>query len=848
VRVLNQTPFPFAPLAGRVNFPGHSLTLIVKGTCDLAPDKKAVPAEEQPFPTGDEFHPGDEEQSGSCRYESDFAYLKPRADLLLIGKCHVPNKAPAQACKISFRVGRNEKTLFVAGNRNWEGVLGRTVSAPEPFREMPLSYEYSFGGPGYKKNPVGKGFARIEDESGKTLRPLPNIEDPQALIESPSDRPSPAGFGPLSKKWEPRQSCLGTYKGKWLKERWPWFPQDFDWAYFNAAPADMQVDGYLAGNEELYFENLHPKHSQYRSVLPGLRIRCFLNKAEPEKPALFEEVKMNLDTLWVDMESEKLVLVWRGIAPVHSEEFAEVKDAFVVSEAFDTEPLSLAHYQTVFQEAVATLEADIVAEEPPQPAAATAASAAAAPKGVKADTVSAVPEAEASSQAELGAIFKARGIDPSAFPQLAAQGAADQERLKKELQALDEGGFDAFLAKTTANLSAAFKARGIDLNNPPPLNDHAKQQLGRALKDLGMGDETSVEAAYAQGLAALRDACVELGLAQKTAAPLPGEEAKGVAGASPGVNGSAKEKPPLSAGEQARERLKEPLAGADLSGLDFSGLDLKGADFSTAILTGALFRSTNLSGANLSGVSASGADFTGAKIKGSKLVDGDFAKACFNGANLSGAQLSEASFHGATLEKALLDEVNGKGAVFAEANLAGASLQKAKFDQADFSQARLSRANLARASFKAASFEGASGPRANFSDADLTEVRAALGCDFSDASFRHAVGHGSTWKNGKLARADFSFAQMESADFASCMMDGANLYAADMKSTRFARASLRGAKMVDMNLFEGSLEKADVSEADLSGSNMYGVEFLETKFVRTMMRDTNLKMTKMAER
>ena len=88
MELLNNTHFSFAPLPGRLNFPKYSLTLIVKGTFDLIPGGKVTEVEEQLYPTGDEFYPEDEEMLGSPRYELDFACFKPRADLLLSGKCH----------------------------------------------------------------------------------------------------------------------------------------------------------------------------------------------------------------------------------------------------------------------------------------------------------------------------------------------------------------------------------------------------------------------------------------------------------------------------------------------------------------------------------------------------------------------------------------------------------------------------------------------------------------------------------------------------------------------------------------------------------------------------------------
>lgn len=53
---------------------------------------------------------------------------------------------------------------------------------------------------------------------------------------------SPAGFGPLGKAWAPRLALAGTYDARWLDERHPRLPEDFDFAYWNGAPADQQID------------------------------------------------------------------------------------------------------------------------------------------------------------------------------------------------------------------------------------------------------------------------------------------------------------------------------------------------------------------------------------------------------------------------------------------------------------------------------------------------------------------------------------------------------------------------------------------------------------------------------
>ena len=140
MRAVNRTPFQFAPLAGRLRYPGHSLTLIVKGTFDLTPGGEATPAEEHQPVTGDVFYPDDQDGAGSCRYESDFAFHKPRADLLLAGTCHPPGGEPALACNVTFQVGSHSRKLRVWGDRRWQGPRGfRKISEPEPFTRMASS-------------------------------------------------------------------------------------------------------------------------------------------------------------------------------------------------------------------------------------------------------------------------------------------------------------------------------------------------------------------------------------------------------------------------------------------------------------------------------------------------------------------------------------------------------------------------------------------------------------------------------------------------------------------------------------------------------------------------------------
>ena len=271
--------------------PGQlEMTVVVRGVFRLAPGEPVAPVEDlaKKVLTGDVFAEGDDDRTGALVHASDFADFKLKTDLLLRGTCHPGAKRPAQVCTVRFTVGAWSKSLRAIGRRVWTERVGDPISEPAPFASMPLTYENAFGGPERAGNPVGKGYKTAE---------LPTVEDPRALIRSRRDTPDPAGFGPISPYWPPRSGKVGTDYGKtWKKTRAPFYAADFDWSYFNAAPADQQLDGYLRGDEELSFEYLHPRAIRFAARLPGIRPRVICRRTD----GLTTDVPMNLDTLVAD--------------------------------------------------------------------------------------------------------------------------------------------------------------------------------------------------------------------------------------------------------------------------------------------------------------------------------------------------------------------------------------------------------------------------------------------------------------------------------------------------------------------------------------------------------------------
>lgn len=341
--VLNPTPLvaEVLPL-----FPPRrdKLTLIVKGTFEVRHDGRTRLAPAQLPLTGDE-HEGD--GTTPVRYESDLVPFKPRADLLCVGRAHAPGGQPVASLAVRFGLLDRPKEIRVVGDRRLRMVGGTPeIGPPEPFTSMDLSYCRAFGGADPEDpvgasvcptNPLGRGYARRAGAQRDRL--MPNLEDPRQPLGNLAEPQAPAGFGPIGRTWQPRVALAGTYDARWQTERAPEPPEDFDYRFFNAAPPDQQIEGYLRGDESLFIENMHPELSRLTVGLPGVRIRAFVEAApdlQRDAPAGLRELRLRLDTVWLDMEGLRLVLVWR--AALYASHVAEGGALLIGAERIADEP------------------------------------------------------------------------------------------------------------------------------------------------------------------------------------------------------------------------------------------------------------------------------------------------------------------------------------------------------------------------------------------------------------------------------------------------------------------------------------------------------------------------------
>lgn len=319
MEILNDTPYAVHPVFFKVN-PGETvLTFVVKGLFVLEKDGVCwpAPAELQEPVQGATNH--EDDVGNSLRVDDETAPFKPRADCLLLGTAYAPDGQPAKAITVTFAVGKMVKVLWVFGDRYWvpQAIGKAQIEGPEPFLSMPIRNELAFGGFTSNCNPHGTGLIDVTDPEPLVapLR-LPNIQNVNDTEIDPNQDAIPAGLGPLDPDFEPRNRLKGTYDARWEYRRKPLPPLDFDFAYYNAAREDQQVQGYLRGDEPLLFENLHREHKHFHSRLPGLKLRFFLIKKTAMGKAALVEAAGNLDTCMVDMEREAVTLHWRCRVPL----------------------------------------------------------------------------------------------------------------------------------------------------------------------------------------------------------------------------------------------------------------------------------------------------------------------------------------------------------------------------------------------------------------------------------------------------------------------------------------------------------------------------------------------------
>ncbi len=764
MNVFNTSPYSAGIIPGWINYPSRSLTFIVKATYDLKANAVVADAEEQDILQGDMLLNEEKLQDVVLTYETDMAFYKPYADLLCHANCH--SKEPVAECEVSFQVGNLKKTLLVTGERAWEN--SKDFVGPTPFTTMPIDLHHAFGGKGFKSNPYGKGKDVTESDHGN-VHYLPNIESLNDRITRRNQKIQPVGFGPVPRNWGERSQLVGTYHKSWIKERWPAPFADFNYQFYNCAPEDMQVKGYLRGDELLQFNHMHPEYQQLKTVLPGLRVRCFIlqkdvsdveleHSLSVENDLEFGEITMNLDTLYADVTKEKLYLTWRGVLIMPDESTDHIQEVFIIREPLDEQSKTLQDYFQDLQQAKKDEEAEWVDLD---------------------DDDEQVTDDLSEDEKNAAEIENVNKIINESWKELDAHlakmldnfgpdGISDSPKIQSLIDAREKGEFPKLLPEEQQQMDAIIAAYGLA----------DEEELTRALVVKRLNEKKSFENFEFTNL----------------------------------------------------DLSNLDFSYIDLSQSVFTNVNLKGTNFSHANLDHVIFVDTDLSGLNFSESCMTNVDCTNAKLVKANFYGADLSEAAFDKAKLCGANMTNVQAIYADFDKANLIEAKLDNSCFENSDFSEAILEFVSAKNANFSNATLEGAVLRNADFTGSLMnELRASEAADFSYANLTSIQAPDsvwdGAILTQTNFTNANLNSAQFAESHCDEVDFSFAKLKFINFHHASINKTDFKHCDMFDASFHEAKLTRVNFYDVNLYGSDFFGAEMIDTVFVEANMKSSNF-----------------------
>jgi uncharacterized protein YjbI with pentapeptide repeats len=755
-----------------------TLIVVAKATFDLRNTDRCALSEEQALVTGDVFWEDDVERA--VRWDSDLAVVKTQAEWWVTGLWKPSAQRAVTHAVLDVKVGAQHKRVAIFGDRWWSKTMLGGPTPPLPITEVPLSLDRAFGGPKHKLNPYGIGMEPDPTDAEKRVR-LPNIELVESPIGSPGDRPKVASMFPIPRAHPSRMALTGTYGGNYMSTRWPYYPVDFQWSHFQAAPLDQRIESFYRGDERIEIDGLHPDHPRIRCRLPGIAPRVFLLPVGAPPGTPLSQVAMVLDTIVIDATEAKAMAVWRGHVDGVQETLDDVGHVFVAHEPVD-QHRPPAEYRAWFDRKIAEEDAEEGAFE-------------AAP-------IPAPPAPPPPAPAEI----PAQEPPPPPVPD-------DDPLLARREQLIAEG----------VPLEIALELAPKGPPAPPPDPALLAAELEKAITAARSLGQTQL----AEALEATRPPPAP---PKEPPAPPPHVEPS-----PPGAREAVEQ-----GLAQGRSFAGTVLIEVDLSGLDFSGRDLTGCALVRCNLRGARFVKATLDGAVLDGSVADGALFDGASMAGAHLDGFSGVQVSFHRARLEDARAERASLPRADFRQVQAARVELISCALADAVFDDAILDEAELSGSDISRARFVDASLVDASLD----DGVVARGAQFEGANLKLLRGYRS-DFSDAGFKWAKADGARFGRSRLDRANFSFADLAKSDFAESSCLETIFMAIEAPNAVFDRAALVGAKLGRANLLEASFMDANLHHADLRAANLYRAELYRARLEDAQLELANIESTKL---
>ena len=299
---------PMAVIAARGSFE------IVEGVIRYTPTQELVFA--------DVFE-GDPQRTPLVRV-GDLIPFKPAADVTVLGVIQSPQAVAVlrAGLRVTGRGAVLEKHLLATGPRNWAHDGQWRLGASPMVDHVPLDWRLATGGRVIgdpdgtvdPRNPIGAGVIHRDYTSEKLTLPAAQIFSETAPFDAtPTQPPPPEGMGPIAPWAASRSAQAGTYDQVWQDHHHPLLPLDFDYRFYQSAPEDLQVPGYLHPGDRVQAYGLLPDGALLDFHLPDLAPYATFSFNDGREV----QAQLHLDGLHLDLrDGIRFGLTWRAWAPI----------------------------------------------------------------------------------------------------------------------------------------------------------------------------------------------------------------------------------------------------------------------------------------------------------------------------------------------------------------------------------------------------------------------------------------------------------------------------------------------------------------------------------------------------
>jgi len=836
----------------------------------------------------------------------DRGLKKSHGTFAVHGSAYPLNTAQQAGMAVRVTVGSLGKTLHVQPPRQWrKGLLGWSSVVCGALAGVPVDFQHAYGGVDSPDNPQGIGYTTDPDAAEGLA--LPQVESPHTPLRAPGEAAQVASLLPLLPQSRERRAFFGTCDDAWIRQHAPFAPLDTDPRWFDEVAQDQVQPGYWAGNEAWSVAGMHPAQLEITGRLPGFRPRLFVQHtsttgSQAECPPVIEEAKLELDTLWLFPDVERVLLVYRTQIPVRdidgddlialavgcerAVDFEKNRDQWIAElwpqlplpEADFDGPPGMSPFEAEQAEQLAQLSVNLESDlavfmaEHNKILALTGAPLAVAEPAVSMEAVEAM-------QSSLAALVPKLQVSLDRAHELFSPGAgaksvplnrligdlqtpADAAALREEIDAAaGPEDINAMVAECEAAMQQHVEEMARLLDREPHV------LLAQAL---AADAPTDPVAAQAQIDALLSEMDMDTRVAEMEADldQYVEETAQAMGMSAQALIAEAKALDPL-------EKFKVLQSGSHLNTGSETSVDSQSASALVKELE-ELIASTKAQ--LLEPLPSVTPDWTV-----ELLLTRHDAEEVFEGEHFKALDFSGANLDGISLQNCLL-----QNCVFTGTRLSGADLSRSHFVDCDFSESELGNACLDAAQFQRCSFDRAKADNTSFNatyaqqcsaaNADFTGVHALAShwveCSFAGATLPASKWTGARWGRCDLEGVNLSKALLNKTQFQVCLLNAIDLRGSDLNDASWSEvkgrdidlrnanlqqwrldqccrlpavrldgadlsgASLQQAMLTDASLRNACLAGALISHCDLSGSDGYHADARGADFTASDLSDT----------